>query len=92
LSPADTLSYHFPVADSQFYGTGGVKLLEEGVWGLFAGDGNSDGGIYAEDYTRFRANQGEEGYLSSDYSLDGGVYAEDYTQFRKNQGKETSVP
>jgi C1A family cysteine protease len=69
-----------------------MKDLGNGKFGMYAGDGNGDGGVYAEDYTLYRTHQGNEGYDAADYNLDGGVYAEDYTLRRINQGKETQVP
>jgi hypothetical protein len=83
--------YDFRSGLSQYYG-GDAKDLGGGEFGLYAGDGNADGGVYGEDYTLYRTSQGEEGYEAADYSMDGGVYGEDYTLRRVNQGKETAVP
>ena len=86
--------YNFTTSQSQAYtmGTDPMVALSGGGFGMIAADGNSDGGIYAEDYILYRISQGNEGYLSEDYNLDGGVYAEDYILYRLNQGFETNVP
>jgi hypothetical protein len=92
LQALSSTLYNFTSGSGQFYGTGGVKEVEAGVWGMWAGDGNMDGGIYAEDYTLYRTTQGHEGLEAADFNMDGGVYAEDYTIYRTHQGKETTVP
>jgi C1A family cysteine protease len=85
-------SYDFTTAQTQAYGTNAMIDLGSGKFGMFGGDGNADGGIYAEDYTFYQTHQGNVGYQAADYNLDGGVYAEDYTLYRVNQGKGTQVP
>jgi hypothetical protein len=92
LFSKSTILYNFSVADSQYYGIHGAKFIKSVVWGLYTGDANSDGGVYTEDYTQYRLNQGKEGYYSPDFNVDGGIYAEDYSFFRRNQGKETALP
>jgi predicted phosphodiesterase len=91
LSSSSTL-YDFTTAQTQAYGTNPMKDLGSGKFGMIGGDGNGDGGVYAEDYTLYRTHQGNLGYQAADYNLDGGVYAEDYTMYRVNQGKATQVP
>ena len=92
LENVSTTLYNFTNPLENIYGEGGAKELELNIWGCIAGDGNMDGGIYAEDYTIYRTNQGNEGYLIADYNMDGGVYAEDYTLRKVNQGLESTVP
>jgi len=92
LNSSSATLYDFTTGNGQYYGTGGAKELETDVWGMIAGDGNQDGGVYAEDYTLYQTHQGDEGYEDSDFNLDSGVYAEDYTLYQLNQGKETAVP
>ena len=58
----------------------------------FTGDGNGDGGVFAEDYLLYRTNQGGVGYEATDFNLDGGVFAEDYLLYRINQGEVATVP
>jgi hypothetical protein len=85
-------SYDFTTAQTQAYGTNAMKDLGSGKFGIYAGDGNGDGGVYAEDHTLYKISQGREGYEAADYNMDGGVYAEDHTLRTINQGKETAVP
>ena len=88
---APAAQFDFTSGLSQYFNGFGAHELETNVWGMIGADANSDGGVYAEDYTQYRSNQGNEGYEPADYNLDGGVYAEDYTMYRKNQGEETNV-
>ncbi len=84
--------YDFTTSENRFYGSNGAASLEPTVWGLIAGDANSDGGIFGEDYTEYQLRQGVEGYQAADFNLDGGVFGEDYTIYQINQGKESGVP
>lgn len=84
--------FDFTEGIDQFYGSSGAKQLETGVWGMYGGDGNADGGVFGEDYILYQTNQGIEGYLDSDFNLDGGVFGEDYIIYRINQGKQSSIP
>jgi len=86
-------SYNFTDSANKYYGgANGATEIEAGVWGMIAGDANGDGGVYSEDYSAYKNNQGAEGYESADYNMDGGVYSEDYAIYKLNQGKETQVP
>jgi len=86
-------TYDFTSDSRQFFGTGGAVEVESGNWGMWAGDTNNDGGVFAEDYTSYQLNQGLTGYsIISDFNLDGGAFAEDYTTYQLNQGKITKVP
>jgi hypothetical protein len=92
-SPPTITSYDFTTGSTKFYGgSNGCVELENGVWGMIAGDANADGGVYAEDYTAYQLSQGVPGYKPEDFNLDGGVYAEDYTIYQINQGRQTSIP
>jgi len=90
LSSTNSTLYDFTISN-MFYGTNPAKL-KNGSWCLFAGDANQDGGVYAEDYLRYRLTLGKKGYLDADFNLDGGVYAEDYLLYRINLGKKSGVP
>jgi len=92
FTTGNVTSYDFTTAQTQAYGTNPMKNLGSGKFGMVAGDGNKDGGIYAQDYTLYQTSQGNEGYLFGDYNLDGGIYAQDYTIYQLNQGLETYVP
>lgn len=92
-STSTVATYDFTVAGAA-YTTGPDPMVEveTGVWAMIAGDANGDGGVYAEDYTAYQTNQGNENYNAADFNMDGGVYAEDYTIYQLNQGKESQVP
>jgi hypothetical protein len=91
LSSTSSIPYDFTV-NNMFYGTNPAKKLKNGSWCLFAGDANQDGGVYSEDYLRYRLSMGKKGYRDADFNLDGGVYAEDYLLYRINLGKKSGVP
>ncbi len=84
--------YDFSASLSQAFGINPMIELTGGIYGSAAGDGNASGGIYLEDYSLYKTNQGMEGYNPVDYNLSGGVYLEDYAIYRKNQGAESTVP
>jgi hypothetical protein len=84
--------YDFSTAQSQAYGFDAMKDLGGGYYGMYAADGNGDGGIYGEDYILYQLSQGEEDYRIEDYNMDGGVYGEDYILYQLNQGFEIWVP
>lgn len=84
--------YDFSTAQTQAYGTEPMANLGGGVFGMYAADGNGDGGIYGEDFILYQSAQGQENYHVEDYNMDGGVYGEDYILYQMNQGHETWVP
>jgi hypothetical protein len=92
LNNSSSELYDFTTGSNKYYGINGYKTFISGKTGFYAGDSNSDGGVYSEDYTQYRTTQGQEGYRPADFNLDGGVYAEDYTIYKRNQGCESTVP
>lgn len=63
-------AYNFSVAGSQVYGeTAGYKSLGGGVWGMAAGDANSDGLIDLTDKAQWKTFAGEKGYLNTDFNM-----------------------
>jgi hypothetical protein len=48
-SPPVITTFNFTTSIGQFYGTDGGKELEQGVWGVYAGDANGDGIIKYSD-------------------------------------------
>lgn len=88
--------YDFSTGSGQVYGgTAGYKLLETDVWGMVAGDGNGDGGVYLDDNTAQWVNQfgSENGYYSADFNMDSGVNLDDNTViWAPNFGIEGPVP
>lgn len=82
LSTSSTF-YDFTTGSGQFYGTGGAKELEPGVWGMWAGDVNADGVIKYSDVNNDRLQIliilgyiqtfSINGYFSEDVNMDGVV-------------------
>lgn len=95
LSESSAL-YDFTAAPSQAYGTNPMKLLGGGVYGMIAGDGNSDGSVNITDREDvWRAQNGAEwDYLKfGDFNLDGGIDARDLNFFwRPDSGSVTQAP
>lgn len=56
----------------------GVKLLESGVYGLYAGDGNADGQVKTDDKNDiWWPDVGRGGYFNADFNLDVQVKTDD---------------
>lgn len=77
-----------------FGGSLGQKQLETGIWGMFAGDGNSNGVIEPDDIiTGWNASAGTKGYNSSDFDLDSQVSNPDKNDlWVENIGAACQVP
>jgi hypothetical protein len=78
------LMYDFTLSDTSFYGTGGAKEIEPGVWGMWAGDVNGDGTLKYNLSNNDRAlilqeiggsdiNAVLNGYYPEDVNMDGTV-------------------
>jgi Zn-dependent metalloprotease len=95
LSESSSL-YDFTTAQSQAYGTNAMKEISTGVYGMFAGDGNSDGSVSTtdrEDVWNPQNGTTWEYTKSGDYNLDGGIDATDLNMFwRPNEGRGSGVP
>ena len=76
--------YDFSLSDTSFYGTGGAKEIEPGVWGMWAGDVNGDGTLKYNLSNNDRAlilqeiggsdiNAVISGYYPEDVNMDGTV-------------------
>ena len=77
------------------YGGSALAPLDDGAFGLPAGDADADGQVIAVDYqSHWRPqNGGPRGYFSADFDLDGVVMATDYQRcWRTNNGREATVP
>ncbi|NOX48048.1 MAG: hypothetical protein GXO89_13825 [Chlorobi bacterium] len=74
LPPTETdgiYTYDFSTAISQAYGGGlGYKPISTGIYGMAAGDANSDGTINMTDKTLWSANAGVSGYKPTDFNMD----------------------
>ena len=90
-------TYDFTTGSGQYYGgASGAVEVEAGVWGMIAGDANSDGVVDAVDKNSFwRVENGTTYDYSkySDFNLDGNLDAVDKNNYwRPNNGKSTQVP
>jgi hypothetical protein len=72
----------------------GHKQIEPGIWGMRAGDGNSDGYVNDADKLNFwNTNAGKRGYISSDFSMDSQIDNTDKNDFwYENRGYNSFVP
>jgi hypothetical protein len=91
-------AYDFTAAQNRAYGSHPMKGLGTGggaPFGLYAGDGNANGVINAEDVnTVWRVQNGNVcSYLAGDYDLSGAVNATDKVAYwRVNNGTVGQVP
>ena len=71
-----------------------AKLLETGVFGMYAGDANGDGFVQDDDINNeWKSVVGSSGYLSSDLNLNGHVQNDDKNDYwKQNEGHGTQVP
>jgi hypothetical protein len=91
---ANTPTYDFTSGMNKAYGQNPMKELAPGKFGMYASDGNSNGGITINDRNEVWAPQnGTMGYLQGDFNLDGGVTAGDVNLYWNiNNGTMTQVP
>ena len=67
-------SYDFSTAEDRVYGDDlGHKELDAGVWGMIAGDGDSNWEVTSTDKDEWATKAGFSGYFLTDYSLNGQV-------------------
>ena len=93
LSSNSTL-YDFTNAMNKAYGQNPMTQLAQGVFGMIAADGNSDGSVNIDDRDGvWLVENGNMGYLNGDFNLNGGVTVHDVNQlWNINNGAETQVP
>ena len=84
--------YDFTAAENKFYGTGGAKELETGIWGMWSGDTDRNGSVDAADRNATWNNRNTSGYSDSDVNLSGVVDAADRNSTWNNRNKTSSVP
>jgi len=89
-----TSLYDFTTSQNKAYGTQPMKALGNGRYGLYAGDGNSNGTVNNSDYnTVWKRENGSIGYKDADFDLNGGVNIVDCNaKWRPNKGKVSQVP
>ena len=87
--------YDFSSGENQVLGSSlGHKKIAPGIWGMTAGDANSDGSINNTDKQNYwNVNAGKKGYLVSDFSLDSQIDNQDKNDiWVPNFGKQCQVP
>jgi hypothetical protein len=91
---ANSQIYDFTNGMNKAFGTNPMADLGGGIFGLYAGDGNSNGGITIADRNEVWLPQnGTLGYLKGDFNLDGGVTIHDINLYWNiNNGTMTQVP
>ena len=87
-------NYDFTTSQSKAYGTNPMMSLASGIYGMYSGDGDANGGISSTDRNNiWRVENGSVGYLPGDYDLSGGVNSTDINLcWRLNNGIVTQVP
>jgi hypothetical protein len=88
-------TYNFTTAAANAYGgSNGHKQIATGVWGMVAGDGNSDGTIGTNDKVDvWGAQAGFSGYRNGDFNLSGTVDNVDKVEkWAPNSGRGCQVP
>jgi|GEM_PF-6834476 len=91
LSSSSTPFYDFTTGSDQYYGAS-AKLLESGIYGLYAGDTDASGTVDANDRSATWNNRNSNGYYSSDCDLSGTVDANDRSVTWNNRNLSTNVP
>ncbi|MCK5148100.1 C10 family peptidase [bacterium] len=68
-----------------------LVFLETGVYGMYAGDSNSSGGVNATDYLKVKTQVGNNGYYDEDVNLNGTINATDYLVVKPSIGKNSNI-
>lgn len=76
----DTYFYDFTDSPTKAWGgTGALKEISAGVYGMIGGDADADGQILSSDFNSWSHDFGEAGdYLPTDFDLDGNVLTSDF--------------
>lgn len=86
--------YDIRTDPSNAYGTGSLKDLGGGYYGIYSGDANGNGQVQNNDREDiWNPQNGQSGYKEGDFNLNGQVQnndSEDY--FKPNNGRGTQVP
>jgi len=86
--------YDFSSGAGQVFGnTAGTVEMVPGIWGMIAGDGNSDGTVDNIDRNTWNSEAGNHGYLQSDFNLNGQTDNPDKNDFWLfNLGRSSQIP
>lgn len=88
------LSYDFSLSSEATKGAeDGINMLNNGKWGMIAGDGNANNIIDQEDNDmNWKKESGNQGYWQTDYNLDSQVDNQDKNEFFiLNLGKQSQI-
>ena len=83
------MSYNFSTSPQRYHQTTSAIELSAGRFGIRAGDVNSSGAIYAEDYAALTGHLGRIGYVPHDLDLNGFVNLTDLELYFLNQGTKS---
>lgn len=91
---SNSQSYDFTNAMNKAYGINPMADLGNGIFTLYSGDGNSNGGVNILDKNGvWQQQNGNVGYLNGDFNLNGGVNVIDMNDFWSiNNGTEAQLP
>jgi hypothetical protein len=86
--------YDFSSGAGQVFGnTAGTLEMVPGIWGMIAGDGNTDGTVDNTDRNIWNSEAGNNGYLQSDFNLNGQTDNPDKNDFwHINLGRSSQIP
>jgi len=84
--------YNFTNSESKAYGNNAMEDLGNSKFGMYAGDGDSNGKINTLDYGTVANKVFSNGYLRGDIEMNGTVNVLDYKKIYQNILKSTNVP
>ena len=92
----ESVGYDFTDAQSKAYGSEAIQEIAPGIFGMYAGDANSDGSLTGTDFNIFNPlfRSAASGYLSSDFNMDGSITGTDFNMFNPNfrNARSSQVP
>jgi subtilisin family serine protease len=93
LSALGSILYDFAAGSGMFYGTGGAKQIETGVWGMIGGNANNANNmINILDAAAVKSKLAKVGYLNEDTTLSRVVNVMDNSLVKLNLSKASRVP
>jgi subtilisin family serine protease len=93
LSQSGSTVYDFTSGGARYYGTGGAKEIEPGVWGMIGGNANNvNNVINILDASAIKLKFTKSGYLNEDVDLNKVVNILDFALMKNNLTKSSRVP
>ncbi|QQS30802.1 MAG: hypothetical protein IPM47_07715 [Sphingobacteriales bacterium] len=77
-------AYDFTISATQATGSGQLKELNPGIFGLFAGDMNADGVLSVADFNFYLLSSGVNVYNDADLNLDKQITVGDFNLYQPN--------